>query len=99
MRRRSRRLLVLLGVAVLAASAGLLLRSAGALTKLELAAFDLRMNLRPDRPPPRDIVIVGIDERTFAELDERWPLRRTHYAQLLDKLHGAHARLVALDLQ
>jgi CHASE2 domain-containing sensor protein/predicted Ser/Thr protein kinase len=99
MRRGRYRLPTLLAVALLAASTGIVLRSEGALTALELEAFDLRMNLRPDRPPPRDIVVVGIDERTFAELDERWPLRRTHYARLLDRLHAADARLVALDLQ
>src|SRR4051794_24640120 len=99
MRRGRRRLLVLLAVAVVGASAGIALRSAGAFTRLELDAFDLRMNLRPDRPPPSDIVVIGIDERTFGELEEQWPLPRSYYARLLDRLRSAHARLIALDLQ
>src|SRR3954447_26764247 len=99
MRRGRRRLLVLLAVAVAAASAGILLRSEGTFTRLELDAFDLRMNLRPDRPPSPEVVVIGIDERTFGVLGEQWPLPRSYYARLLDRLRSAHARLVALDLQ
>jgi CHASE2 domain-containing sensor protein/predicted Ser/Thr protein kinase len=98
-RRGRRRLLILAAVALLAASAGIALRAGHAFSRLELDAFDLRMNIRPDRSPPRDVVVVGIDERTFAELDVRWPMPRSRYARLLDRLRAAGVRLVALDLQ
>jgi CHASE2 domain-containing sensor protein/predicted Ser/Thr protein kinase len=98
-RRGPRRLIVLLAVAALAAAAGIGLRAARAFSPLELDTFDLRMDLRPQRPPPPGIVVVGIDEGTFTRLGVRWPMRRRLYARLLDRLRGAHARLVALDLQ
>jgi CHASE2 domain-containing sensor protein/predicted Ser/Thr protein kinase len=99
MRRGRRRLLVLAAVAALAAAAGVLARSAHAFGRVELDAFDLRMNLRPERPPPPGIAVVGIDERTFSELGVRWPMPRSLYGRLLDRLRTAHVRLVALDLQ
>src|SRR6266508_1586938 len=96
---RRRRLLILIGVAAAAAAAGLLLRGGDALGSLERDSFDLRMSLR-DRDSARpDIVIVAIDEPSFGELGVRWPMPRSIYGRLLDRLRTSGARLVALDLQ
>lgn len=56
---------------------------------------------RGARPPPADVVVVAIDERSAAELGlperpRQWP-RRLH-AQLLRALTAEGARLVAFDL-
>jgi CHASE2 domain-containing sensor protein len=99
MRRGRRRLWVLVAFVAMAASAGIFLRAERTFTRLELDAVDLRMNLRPDRPAPSDVVVIGIDERTFGELGVQWPMPRSLYARLLDRLRSAHPRLVALDLQ
>lgn len=47
---------------------------------------------------PKDTAIIAIDEKTLTELGE-WPIRRHHYAKLLDRvLTTAGARGVVLDI-
>jgi len=47
---------------------------------------------------PKDTAIVAIDEKTLTELGE-WPIRRHHYARLLDRiLSEAGARGVVFDI-
>jgi len=61
------------------------------------AAFIDHLSAMNGRPAPPDIVIVGIDDRSIAELG-RWPWRRHVHAALLDRLHAAAPRAVGLDL-
>jgi CHASE2 domain-containing sensor protein len=96
---RRRRLLILIAVAAVAGAAGVLLRSGDALRSLEQDSYDLRMSVRGHQSAPGDIVIVAIDEPSFGELGVRWPIPRSRYGRLLDRLHAAGAKLVALDLQ
>ena len=55
--------------------------------------------IRACGPPrrPDDIVIVAIDDASLQQLG-RWPWRRSLHAALLDRLHAAGARAVALDV-
>src|SRR5829696_625736 len=99
MRRARRRLVMLITVAVAAASAGLLLDGRDAMRSLERDSFDLRMSVRDRHDPPANIVIVAIDEPSFGRLEVRWPMPRSLYGRLLDRLRASGAKLVALDLQ
>jgi len=56
---------------------------------------DLFFRLRGIEEPDRRILIVAIDDQTLGRLG-RWPLKRTHFARLLDAL-GA-ARVIGLDI-
>ena len=96
-----------LALAVLVTVAGLLLfafsgiggnRRAGFLflQNIELRTLDLRFALRGTRPHDDRIVIVGIDERTLQKLGS-FPLPRKSYAQLVQSLASAGARVVAFD--
>ena len=71
---------------------------AGALDSLERASISTRFALR-DVPPPTDIVIVKIDDRTFGELNKPWPLSRSLHARVIDRLHAAGAREIVYDVQ
>lgn len=44
------------------------------------------------------IVIVGIDDASLAELNERWPWPRRLHARLIDTLHDAGAAVIAMDV-
>jgi adenylate cyclase len=66
------------------------------LQNIELRSLDLRFELRGTRPHDDRIVIVGIDERTLQKLGS-FPLPRKSYAQLVQKLVAAGARVVAFD--
>jgi len=43
--------------------------------------------------------VVAIDDVTFDELDLRWPFPRSLHAKLVDRLRGAGARVIAVDIQ
>ena len=63
----------------------------------EGVALDLRFGLRGKLPPPEQIVIVLIDDRTIAAL-RRFPLPRATLATMVDRLQAAKARVIAFDL-
>ena len=65
--------------------------------EVELRAFDWLTVLFPvDVEAP--IVVVGIDEPSFAEIKAQWPWPRAIHAQLVDRLREAGARVVVFDL-
>jgi adenylate cyclase len=45
------------------------------------------------------LAVVGIDDRTLDDLDERFPFRRRHHAAVLRQLRKAGARVVAYDVE
>jgi serine phosphatase RsbU (regulator of sigma subunit)/CHASE2 domain-containing sensor protein len=58
-------------------------------------AYDLSFRIRGERPHPDRIIIVAIDEKTLDKLG-RWPIRRAHYAKLLDAT--SRAQVVLFDI-
>ncbi len=66
------------------------------LIRLDLLIHDAEQQLHI-RPPPDDIVIVGVDEYSLSRLG-RWPWPRELHARLLDRLTEAGARAVVLDI-
>jgi adenylate cyclase len=98
-RRARRQAALLCAVALAAATVSGGLKATGGLRSLELDSIDVRHLLRGSRQAPTDIVIVGLDGASLAELGRRPPLPRELHARLLDRLHAAHPRLIAYDFQ
>lgn len=77
------------------------LLAAGSFEFLENGSFDLRVQWAPPRePPPREIVIIDIDNASFATLSRhigRWPWSRLLWTELVRYLHESGARLVVFD--
>src|SRR4051794_5202388 len=96
MRRRQR--LLLLAVALGATLLGLVVHATGALRRTELDTVDARSAIRGERPPPRDVLLVVIDERTIQALAKRYPFPRRYHARAMDLLHDAGARVIAYDV-
>src|SRR3954454_14666024 len=68
--------------------------------RVELTSVDTRFTIRGDRPTPQDVVVVGIDDVTFNELDRRFPeFTRGMYGSVIDTLHAAGAKVIAFDIQ
>jgi adenylate cyclase len=82
---------------IVAVLAGLLALS-GALEFLELKSLDLRFRLRGPQPPGSPVVIIAIDEDTFAELNLTWPFPRALHARLLDLLAQGRPAAIGLDI-
>src|SRR6267378_1306186 len=69
------------------------------LQRLEYNTLDTRFRSRPQSatlPDPR-LVIVEIDQKSQEELG-KWPFSRSHFATMLDALHGDGAKVVAFDI-
>ena len=84
-------------VAGLVAVSVLTLYAAGLLDNLERQSVDQRFSWRGARSPGSDIVIVGIDQKTFETLQTRPPLPRSDYAKVLDRVRAASPRMIGVD--
>jgi len=65
----------------------------------ELDTVDQRFNIRGSNGAPDDIVVVGIDDVTFGDLQQRWPFPRRFHARAIDALSKAGAKAIAYDIQ
>lgn len=65
--------------------------------QVEYRTVDWRFHIRGVRRPGSDIVIVGIDEDSLAEIG-RWPWPRSKVAALLEAIEAARPKLVAFDV-
>ena len=69
---------------------------------VEARIFDLFSTLDPPpiAAPPGEsgVVIVAIDEPSFAEAGVRWPWPRSRHGALVKALRGAGARAIGLDM-
>jgi CHASE2 domain-containing sensor protein len=87
------------GVAGAVAVLVLVLYCVSALANLERASIDTRFSVRGAQSPGTDIVIIGIDQKTLTALNVQPPIPRADYAQVLDRIHAAAPRLIAIDTQ
>lgn len=104
MRRRQRRTLALLAVAVLAGGVGVLAYATHMLQRSELQTVDARFAIRGTRHPPSEFVLVQIDNATLQELARlgrrsQFPFPRRYYAEVIDRLRRAGAKAIALDIE
>jgi len=74
----------------------LLLRAAGQLAPFEHSVADARSRVL-QRQVPSDIVLVGIDARSLADL-RQWPWPRRYHARLLETIAAAEPRRVFVDV-
>lgn len=89
-------------VAVAACAAAVGVAATGVLDRAEDSTIDERFALRErlHAPgPPRDVVVVGIDEESFEQLGLQWPLPRALHARAIRTLLAAGAVRVVYDVQ
>jgi adenylate cyclase len=95
----ARRPVLLVIVAAVAALCGVGAYAGNWLRQPELATVDARFTLRGTEKPPPDVVLVAIDDKTFNDLNTRWPFPRRLHARALDRLRIAGARAIGYDVQ
>lgn len=78
--------------------ATLILASLPLLSLLELRGLDLLFRLRGPLVSPSEIVVVAIDEPSFAEIPKQWPWPRSLHARLIDQLKKAGAMVIGFDI-
>jgi adenylate cyclase len=83
-------LLVFIGLAIM--------NALGVGQTLENLALDVCYRIRPQSPPPPELVIVGIDEQSFQDIKRAWPWPRHFHAEIVRRLKDAGARLIVFDV-
>jgi CHASE2 domain-containing sensor protein len=96
-RRRSRAVAVI-AAGVLAAGAAAAADLVGLLPGLEQESIVQRFERRDVRPAP-NLLVVGIDDKTFSDLDLQWPFPRHWHGRAIDALRRAGARVIVYDVQ
>jgi adenylate cyclase len=97
-------MLLLLISALGAAGVGVALRVTNALNTPEQQTVDTRFAVRGAKKPPRNLLIVAIDDATFSDLTQRglrsqWPFPRAYHARVINALRRDGARVIAVDIQ
>jgi CHASE2 domain-containing sensor protein len=93
-----RRLAALGAVALAACAVGLAARESGALAPLEREALKARFDVRGPEPV-KGMLVVGIDDKTFGDLQAQWPFSRLRHAHVVRQLDAAGARSIVYDVQ
>ena len=96
---RRARMIGLLAVAVTSVGLGVLAYGTDLFRTLDLNTVDTRFSIRGTQERPDDIVLVGIDDKTFNALDEQWPFPRHLHAEVIDRLREAGAKVIGYDVQ
>jgi adenylate cyclase len=89
----------LLAVAAISVGLGALAYATHLMRTLDLNTVDTRFSIRGAQEGPEDVVVVGIDDKTFNALDRQWPFPRHLHAEMIDRLSKAGARVIAYDVQ
>jgi serine/threonine-protein kinase len=92
-----RRFISLLSIGLLAVGIGLAAAAFHGLDTVRLRSVDARFAVRGAQDPGDDVVLIGIDDTSLAQLP-RWPFSRTLHAGMLRRLAGAGVRLVVYDV-
>lgn len=89
-----------LALLILLITGGLALISQTTIWRLwELTGFDLLTTASaPSAFPELPIIVVGIDEPSFADINEQWPWPRRYHARLIDELTRGGASVIAFDV-
>ncbi len=99
-RTRRLRALLLLCAAFVVVVGTLVLQGTRALNQIELNTVDTRFEIRGTQPVPDDVVVVGMDDKTFAEPPRpRHPFDRADHAKVIRHLSEAGAKVIAYDIQ
>jgi CHASE2 domain-containing sensor protein len=99
-----RKAALLLGVALIAAGLGTLAHAEHFLRRPEQETIDARYQIRgTDRRKVADFVLVSIDAATKDDFRKQhipaaWPFPRGYFARVIEHLHQARARVIAVDV-
>jgi adenylate cyclase len=88
----------ILGPALLSSAVVLTLGATDAYRLVEARTWDLLSVVAPPRPAAPGVVVVAVDEPSFAELGRQWPWPRSLHAKLVESLRAAGAKVIGLDI-
>jgi CHASE2 domain-containing sensor protein len=87
------------GVAVISTGIAALAYSTTLLASLEGESVNTRFTIRGHAARPRNLVVVGVDSKTFDQLDLEWPFPRAEHAKLINDILAQHPKVISIDVQ
>ena len=97
--RRQLRVAMFLGLGVILSAVWLAAYFTDAFRDLELDTVDTRFEIRGERDPPKDLIVVQVDDVTFQDLDRRWPFPRRTHARAVKQIAADDPSVIAYDVQ
>src|SRR5947208_9280637 len=94
---RRQRVLLLVAVGLVATGMSVAAFATHVLQGPELQVIDAHFSVRGKQPPPKDVAVVGIDAQSFQQINKIWPFPRSYEARVIERLHRAGARVIAVD--
>ncbi|HDQ26819.1 MAG TPA: adenylate/guanylate cyclase domain-containing protein [bacterium] len=89
---------VIISIGVIATFMAIGITSTGLLNRMENNSIDWRFKNRGPLEITAPVVIVAIDDESFARMPERWTWPRTFYAKAVDNLKKWGAKVVGFDV-
>jgi adenylate cyclase len=101
---RRRKTVLLISVAIVATGSGVAAYATHVLRRPEQQSIDARFSIRGGERPPRNIVLVEVDNTTLQQLQRehkhsQWPFPRKYDARVIDRVREGGAKAIALDIQ
>lgn len=88
---------ILIGILITFLFAALTVAKLVPFERLELLLYDIRYQLHGKQKPPKEVVIVGIDDRSLEKIG-RWPWERKRVASIVDTLKNMGAKVIVMDI-
>jgi adenylate cyclase len=95
---RNLKVLLLALVALFATAIGVVLYATDVLKSPEGQTIDARFSIRGTQRPPKNFVIVAIDQKSLQDLNT-FPFPRAYYAQLINNIAAEHPRAIIFDIE
>src|SRR5436305_6039463 len=96
----SRRVALLLGVGAWMTGLVLLAYATDSLQSQELNSIKTRFSIRGHQAPPKDVVLIEVDDTTFSSLPQyQWPYPRQLHAKVIDRIVQDHPKAIGFDIQ
>src|SRR6185503_11036478 len=67
-------------------------------TRADWLWVDAKFRIRGERPAGKEVVIVGLDEKTLSKLGSARVFKRDNFAILIRKLSAAQPKAIGLDI-
>ena len=95
---RNLKVLLLGVVAVVATGLALGGYAARTLRTLDLNTVNARFSVRGAEKPPKNIVVVAVDDASISTVNKQWPFPRAVEANVLNRVAAGHPSAVAFDI-
>jgi adenylate cyclase len=87
----------MIGIVIILVFCGLALIKFVPFERVELLLYDVRYLVHGRQAPPKDVVILGIDDKSIDKIG-RWPWDRSKIASVIDALKAMGAKVIVMDI-